>query len=96
MCERVDFRNEERNRIYTSGRENCLCKGFPRICVFVIPLTLRRFTLGSAGSGPASVTALALDSDREGTSAVAALPDTRGGEGGGASLSSSSEQPMGS
>jgi len=70
-------------------------KGFPRICVFVIPLTFRRFALGSAGSGSASVTALALDPDREGTSAVAALRDTRGGEGG-ASSSSSSEEPVGS
>jgi len=92
----VDFRNDERNRIYTPGRENSLRKGFPRICVFVIPLTFRRFALSSAGSSSASVTALALDSDREGTSAVAALPDTRGGGGGGgASSSSSSEGPVG-
>ena len=85
------------NRIYTSGRENSLCKGFPRLRVFVAPLTFRRFALGSTGSGSASVTAFALDPDQEGASAsaVVALPGARGGEGGGgASPSSSSEQPV--
>ena len=68
--------------------ENSLRKGFPRLRVFVEPLTFRRFALGSAGSGPASVTALALDPDRDGASAsaVAALPGVRGGEGGGRPL----------
>jgi len=36
--------------IYTSGRENSLRKGFPRLRVFVAPLTFRRFALGSTGS----------------------------------------------
>jgi len=87
------------NRIYTSGRENSLRKGFPRLRVFVAPLTFRRFALGSAGSAPGSGTSLALDPDRDGASAsaVTALPGTRAGEGGGgASSSSSSEQPVGS
>ena len=83
--------------IYTSGRENSLRKGFPRLRVFAVPLTFRRFALGSAGSGSGSVTALALNPGRDGASAsaVAALPGTRGGEGGGASSSSSSEHPVG-
>jgi len=87
------------NRIYTSGRENSLRKGFPRLRVFVAPLTLRRFALGSAGSAPGSGSSLALDPDREGASAsvAAALSGTRGGEGRGrASSSSSSEDPVGS
>jgi len=85
--------------IYTSGRENSLCKGFPRLRVFVAPLTFRRFALGSAGSAPGSGSSLALDADRDGASAfaVATLSGTRGGEGGGgASSSSSSELPVGS
>jgi len=84
--------------IYTSGRENSLRKGFPRLRVFVAPLTFRRFALGSTGSAPGSGTSLALDPDRDGSSAfaVAVLSGTRGGEGGGASSSSSSEDPVGS
>jgi len=98
VCERAGFRDDERNRIYASGRENSLVKGFPRLCVFVAPLTLQRFALGSAGSAPGSGTSLALGPDRDGAyaSAVTALPGTRGGEGGGGSSSSSSEQPVGS
>jgi len=85
--------------IYTSGRENSLLKGFPRLRVFVAPLTFRRFALGSAGSAPGPGTSLALDPNREGasTSAVATLSGMRGGNGGGrASSSSSSEHPVGS
>jgi len=98
MCERAGFRNDERNRIYTSGRENSLLKGFPRLRVFVAPLTFRRFALGSAEAAPGSGTSLALDPDREGASGsvAATLSGTRGGEGGGASSSSSSEDPVGS
>ena len=83
--------------IYTSGREKSIRKGVPRLRVFVVPLTFRRFALASTGSGSSSGTALALNPDRDGASAsaVAALSDTRGGEGG-ASSPSSSEQPVGS
>jgi len=87
------------NRIYTSRRENSLRKGFPRLRVFVAPLTFRRFALGSAGSGTAPGTALVFDPDRDGASApalaAAALPGMQRG-GGGASSSSSPEQPVGS
>ena len=74
VCERL------KNRIYTSGHENSLCKGFPRLRVFVAHLTFRRFALGSVSSGSGSGTALALDADRDGVSAsasaVAWLPST--------------------
>jgi len=53
--------NRLTNRIYTSGRENSLRKGFPLLRVFVAPLTFRRFLLGSAGSGSFSGTVLALN-----------------------------------
>ena len=48
-CERVGFRNDEQNRIYTRDAKTPFVRVSPEICVFVVPLTFRRFALGSAG-----------------------------------------------
>ena len=83
----LGFLSDERNPIYTSGRENSLRRGLPRLRVFVVPLTFRRFALGSTGSDSGSSSgsgaAPALDPDRDGASAsaiAAPLSGTRGGE----------------